>query len=71
MRKILFGLIFSTIFSCKTDKKNENINYNEQLEAISVLNFGSIHLSGSTDAASSVTEVNNEEVKADIKKIVD
>jgi len=71
MNKIILIISIFTFLSCNSDtKKNiktEIINQNR----IQVLNFGSMHLSGSQDAHSSITNVKNPKVKADIKKVVD
>ena len=70
MNKIILIISILTFLSCNPDTKNiktEIINQNK----IQVLNFGSVHLSGSQDAHSSITDVKNPEVKADIKKVVD
>tara|TARA_R110002049_G_scaffold259718_1_gene435571 strand:- start:292 stop:1071 length:780 start_codon:yes stop_codon:yes gene_type:complete len=50
-------------------KKNEETEKNTR-DKIRVLNFGSVHLSGSTDAHSSITDINNPAVKTDIQEIV-
>lgn len=78
MKKIIFGLVITLIFSCKSEVneslkqvKAQEIPENIDPNKIRVLNFGSIHLSGSTDAYSSITDINNPKVKTDIKKIVD
>jgi hypothetical protein len=64
-----------TLFACnsesKVDTKKKAEIKKSNTDKIRVLNFGSVHLSGSTDAHSSITDVNNPKVKADIKKIVD
>jgi len=75
MKLFLFSIVIFTFFACNSDPKEhqektiitENINPNK----IQVLNFGSIHLSGSTDAHSSITDISNPKVKLEIKKIVD
>lgn len=76
MRKSFLAVILIiSFFACNTDKNEDDKNKakieNNTSNKISVLNFGSIHLSGSTDAHSSFTDINNPTVKADIKKIVD
>jgi len=74
MKKIiLFTLVFS-IFACTSEskikvKKKVEID-NSTTDKIHVLNFGSVHLSGSTDAHSSISDVNNPKVKAELQKIV-
>lgn len=76
MRKLfLVGILILSFLACNSERKN-NIKNKAKIEniitdKIRVLNFGSIHLSGSTDAHSSITDINNPKVKADIKKIVD
>lgn len=71
----LIGLIILSLLACNPGRK-EDVNNKAKIEnsitdRISVLNFGTIHLSGSTDAYSSITDINNPKVKADIKIIVD
>ncbi len=75
MKNLFIGILLLSIIACET-KPNENIDQGSTIEnsdtnKISILNFGSIHLSGSTDAYSSVTNIHNPLVKVDIKKIVD
>jgi len=74
MKKLILSFLILTLFACNSEskvdiKKNEEIK-KSTTDKIRVLNFGSVHLSGSTDAHSSITDVNNPEVKADIKEIV-
>ncbi|MBK6266717.1 hypothetical protein JKA74_16850 [Marivirga sp. S37H4] len=76
MRKpFLLGILILSFLACnserKEDVKNKSKIENSITDKIRVLNFGSIHLSGSTDAHSSITDINNPTVKADIKLIVD
>lgn len=75
MKNKMLSLLVLTLFACNSkdnvkteiEDKIENNNTNK----ITVLNFGTIHLSGSTDAHSSITDVNDPKVKSEIKKIVD
>lgn len=77
MKRIFASLLLLSLFNCNTEaKKQENHkkqsnSENSNTDKIQVLNFSSIHLSGSTDAHSSVTDIQNPEVKVDIKEIVD
>lgn len=76
MKKLfLAGILILSFLACNSERKEEVKSKtkfeNKFPDKISVLNFGSIHLSGSTDAHSSITDINNPNVKADIKKIVD
>lgn len=64
-----------TLLACNSESKvnvtQDTETENTNAEKIHILNFASVHLSGSSDAQSSFTDVNNPKVKADIKKIVD
>jgi len=75
MNKIIVSILIFTLFACdiksKIEVKKENETEISNKDRIRVLNFGSVHLSGSTDAHSSISDINNPKVKADIKKIVD
>lgn len=75
MKRLLLSFLIMTLFACnsesKVDTKKKAEIKKSNTDKIRVLNFGSVHLSGSTDAHSSITDVNNPKVKADIKKIVD
>ena len=75
MNKIIVSILIFTLFACdiksKIEVKKENETEISSKDRIRVLNFGSVHLSGSTDAYSSISDINNPKVKADIKKIVD
>lgn len=76
MRKIfLVGILTLSFSACnlerKEDIKDKAKIENDTPDKIRILNFGSIHLSGSTDAHSSITDIHDPKVKADIKKIVD
>lgn len=75
MKRLLLSFLILTLFACnpesKVDTKKKAEIKKSNTDKIRVLNFGSVHLSGSTDAHSSITDVNNPKVKADIKKIVD
>tara|TARA_R110002051_G_scaffold63132_5_gene114966 strand:- start:93118 stop:93951 length:834 start_codon:yes stop_codon:yes gene_type:complete len=74
MKKNILAIFMVTLFACspesKVDDKNDSETEKSNTEKIRILNFGSVHLSGSTDAHSSITDINNPKVKADIKKIV-
>lgn len=74
MKKLILSFLILALFACNSESK-VNIKKNEEIkksttDKIPVLNFGSVHLSGSTDAHSSITDINNPKVKADIKEIV-
>lgn len=74
MKKLLIGFLILTIIPCVSQTKeliqtNQN-NKDKSTSKIHVLNFGTIHLSGSTDAYSSVTNINNPQVKLELKQIV-
>lgn len=74
MKKLILSILTLTLFACNSESKVE-IKKNEETEKntrdkIRVLNFGSVHLSGSTDAHSSITDINNPAVKTDIQEIV-
>ncbi|TYP97504.1 hypothetical protein C7447_104193 [Tenacibaculum adriaticum] len=77
MKKIIFGLIILTLFNCTTEKETENSNSNtkqiptENSEKIRILNFGSVHLSMTSDANSSKINLNNPNEVTDLKKLVD
>jgi len=70
MKKGILFILVVVIFACNP-KLKEEAEKNTETDKIHVLNFGSVHLSGSTDAHSSIFDVNNPKVKVDIKKIVD
>jgi hypothetical protein len=73
MKPLLLSFLTLTLLACNSGSKVvvQKGTKNENTDKIRVLNFGSIHLSGSDDANSSITDVKNLEVKANIKKIVD
>ncbi|MBQ0786696.1 MAG: hypothetical protein KBT69_04295 [Oceanihabitans sp.] len=75
MKKLILSILIFTLFACnsesKVEVKKENKTNKNNTDKVRVLNFGSVHLSGSTDAHSSISDVSNPKVKADIKKIVD
>lgn len=75
MKKLILSILIGILFACnsiqKIELKNETDIERNNTGKIPVLNYGSIHLSGSTDAHSSITDVSHPKVKADIKKIVD
>ena len=74
MKKLFLSILIITFFSCnsgskeypKKATKTGNTNPNKT----QILNFGSMHLSGTTDANSSIIDINSPKVKADIKKVV-
>jgi len=76
MKNTILILIVFAFLACKNEPKiKSNIetkNENVEIETgkIRVLNFGTMHLSGSTDAYSSQTNSNNPEVKADLEKVI-
>jgi|TARA_B110000208_G_C11776312_1_gene432128 hypothetical protein len=75
MKKLILPILIFAFFSCNSESKVEEKKENEtdkiSTDKVRVLNFGSVHLSGSSDAHSSISDVSNPNVKADIKKIVD
>jgi len=79
MRKLILGCSLITLISCAPEPVNDELrpittrvsSHSNDSGKINVLNFGSIHLSGSTDAHSSVTDIHDPQVKADIKKIIE
>jgi hypothetical protein len=78
MKKIVFGLIICLAFACN-QKANEAATSSEKKpkvaknnsEKISVLNFGTAHLSLTTDSNSSMINLNDPKEKADLKKMVE
>lgn len=75
MKKLfILGILVLAFLACNSENKeqveNESKSNKSNSDFIPVLNFGSIHFSGSTDAYSSITDINNPKVKADIKRIV-
>ena len=78
MNKLLLGLATLILFSCNTEIKNEKENNKNKLNPeteinrkIRVLNFGTAHLSQTTDANSSQIDLNDPNEKADLKKLVE
>lgn len=75
MKNLILSLLILTFLACNSESnvnlKMETKTENTNTDKIRILNFGSVHLSGSTDAYSSITDVNSSKAKADIKKIVD
>ncbi|SHJ80400.1 hypothetical protein SAMN04487911_13915 [Arenibacter nanhaiticus] len=72
MKNLLLFFCFLTFLACNSESKTKlekEIN-TENTDKIRVLNFASVHLSGSTDAYSSMTDVNSPKAKAEIQKIV-
>lgn len=78
-KNLITLLVIITLVACNSDvkekfqvdSKKEEKNETNSSNKISVLNFGTIHLSGSTDAISNIININNPQVKLDIKKVVD
>ncbi|WP_077400603.1 DUF5694 domain-containing protein [Cellulophaga omnivescoria] len=78
MNKLLIGLATLILFGCNTEIKNEQKNskneQNPETEIngkIRVLNFGTVHLSQTSDANSSQIDLNDPNEKADLKKLVE
>ncbi|MBF8150089.1 hypothetical protein ITJ86_09290 [Winogradskyella sp. F6397] len=78
MNKLLIGLATLILFSCNTEIKNDNENSKNQPNLktevngkIKVLNFGTAHLSQTSDANSSQINLNDPNEKADLKKLVE
>tara|TARA_R110002049_G_scaffold93815_4_gene231581 strand:- start:5241 stop:6068 length:828 start_codon:yes stop_codon:yes gene_type:complete len=75
MKTLLFSFFILTLIACNSEsrvnQKKETKTESTATNKIRVLNFGSVHLSGSTDAYSSITDVNSIKGKADIQKIVE
>lgn len=76
MNKLLIGVATLILMSCNTEIKKEN-NKNEQNSVteknrkIKVLNFGTAHLSQTSDANSSQINLNDPNEKADLNKLVE
>lgn len=67
MKHILFLLLSFLIIACNTSKRNvQDSNKN----IVTVLNFGTAHLSNTTDANSAIRDLKDSKVKSDINKIV-
>ncbi|MCK0158240.1 DUF5694 domain-containing protein [Cellulophaga sp. F20128] len=75
MKNLLLSFFTLTMLACNPESKvnlvKETKTEKTDTNKIRVLNFGSVHLSGSTDAYSSITDVNSIKGKADIQKIVE
>jgi len=78
MNKLLIGLATLILVGCNTKIKNEKENsknkQNSETEIngkIRVLNFGTAHLSQTSDANSSQINLNDPNEKADLKKLVE
>ncbi len=77
MKKIVFGIIISLFFACN-EKPNETTGYNKTnsnikeniSDKIRVLNFGTAHLSLTTDANSSKINLNDPKEQADLTIMV-
>jgi|TARA_B110000091_G_C13666738_1_gene412014 hypothetical protein len=77
MKKIVFGILMSLIFACnqkpnETAKSSKNIITIEKNNSnkIKVLNFGTAHLSSTSDANSSMINLEDPKEKADLEKMV-
>lgn len=70
MKTLTLLALILHVLACNAQSKIDKVD-SISGNRIKVLNFGSIHLSGSTDAFSSITDINNPKVKIEIKKIVD
>jgi len=77
MKKILFALIMCTTIACNLGvdeslKQDEINSFNGNLETdkIRILNFGTAHLSRTTDALSSMIDLEDPREKADLKRLV-
>ena len=75
MKRFLLPFLICVFYACNSKpevniKETTKIN-SSTTDKIRVLNFGSVHLSGSTDAHSAISNVNSPKVKAEIKQIVD
>ncbi|WP_339703367.1 DUF5694 domain-containing protein [uncultured Marixanthomonas sp.] len=78
MNKLLIGVATLILFSCHTEIKNgkENSKNKQNPETerngkIRVLNFGTAHLSQTSDANSSQIDLNDPDEKADLKRLVE
>ncbi|ADY29539.1 hypothetical protein Celly_1715 [Cellulophaga lytica DSM 7489] len=78
MNKLLIGLAAIILFGCnakiKKEKENSKNEQNPKTELngkIRVLNFGTAHLSQTSDANSSQINLNDPNEKADLKKLVE
>lgn len=78
MNKLLIGVATLILIGCNTEIKNEKeSSKNKQSPEteingkIRVLNFGTAHLSQTTDANSSQIDLNDPNEKADLKKLVE
>jgi len=77
MKKIVFGILMSLIFACnqkpnETAKSSKNIITIEKNNSnkIKVLNFGTAHLSSTSDVNSSMINLEDPKEKADLEKMV-
>jgi hypothetical protein len=77
MKKIVFGILMSLIFACnqkpnETAKSSKNIITIEKNNSnkIKVLNFGTAHLNSTSDANSSMINLEDPKEKADLEKMV-
>ncbi|WP_040282383.1 DUF5694 domain-containing protein [Psychroserpens damuponensis] len=76
MNKLLIGVATIILMSCNTEIKKENNENKHNLETeinrkIKVLNFGTAHLSQTSDANSSQINLNDPNEKADLNKLVE
>lgn len=67
MKYILIFLYTTLFIGCNSSKKNIS---ESRSDAITVLNFGTAHLSNTTDATSSKRDLKDSKVKSDINEIV-
>lgn len=77
MKKTIIALIIITFFGC-TKNESKEIEHKQQqavqqqdTNKIKVLNFGTMHLSGSGDAYASTTNSNDSVVKHKLQKVID
>ncbi|WP_046745750.1 DUF5694 domain-containing protein [Kordia zhangzhouensis] len=77
MKKTIIALIIITFFGC-TKNESKEIEYKQQqavqqqdTNKVKVLNFGTMHLSGSGDAYASTTNSNDSVVKHKLQKVID
>uniref|UniRef100_UPI004049435D DUF5694 domain-containing protein n=1 Tax=Flavobacterium sp. TaxID=239 RepID=UPI004049435D len=70
MKHFLILTLSILLFSCNALKNNDSEVKLDESEKISVLNFGSAHLSYTSDANTAVRDLNDPKVKAEINNIV-
>jgi len=66
---ILISIFFLNCTTAKKESKNNKVDTTEN-EAIRILNFGSSHLSNTSDANKSLLDISNPKVKLDLDKLV-